>query len=320
MAILEVIYFEFNIFIHIYIYSGSSTIIRFKYIKTQCIFIKITSFDEVVIMLHKFDSNSEHTFFILWTIFGFLLKIVSCDKRLILKEHLTNSLKSKMKAHVGQNSVMHINCRSVNLKVDELILLLTQIPVTFLALSETWIDEDDTNTLTIPGYNTVSKPGKGRQGGGVALLIREDIIFNQLEVDTLQLHNSYEGVFLVVPQLKGPDTVLGSVYRPPGGSITEFNEELTVLLTSLSKKRSRIIIGGDFNIDLLKTGDHDPSQDFINIMNSESFLPTINYPTRITNHSATIIDNIFVNCYHDIIDPTIVISGFFWPFPFDFMA
>jgi len=89
-----------------------------------------------------------------------------------------NSLKSKMKAHVGQNSVMLINCRSVNLKVDELILLLTQIPVTFLALSETWIDEDDTNTLTIPGYNTVSKPRKGRQGGGVALLIREDIIFS----------------------------------------------------------------------------------------------------------------------------------------------
>ena len=50
----------------------------------------MTSFDEVVIMLHKFDSNSEHTFFTLQVIFGFLLKIVSCDKRFILKEHLTN--------------------------------------------------------------------------------------------------------------------------------------------------------------------------------------------------------------------------------------
>ena len=52
----------------------------------------MTSFDEVVIMLHKFDSNSEHTFFTLQVIFSFLLKIVSCDKRLILKEHLTNSI------------------------------------------------------------------------------------------------------------------------------------------------------------------------------------------------------------------------------------
>ena len=37
----------------------------------------MTSFDEVVIMLHKFDSNSEHTFFTLHIISGFLLKIVS---------------------------------------------------------------------------------------------------------------------------------------------------------------------------------------------------------------------------------------------------
>jgi len=55
----------------------------------QYIFIKMTSFDEVVILLHKYDSNSEHTFFTLQVIFGCLLKIVSCDKRLILKEHLT---------------------------------------------------------------------------------------------------------------------------------------------------------------------------------------------------------------------------------------
>jgi len=52
----------------------------------------MTSFDEVVIMLHKFNSNSEHTFFTLQVIFGCLLKIVSCDKRLILKEHLTYTI------------------------------------------------------------------------------------------------------------------------------------------------------------------------------------------------------------------------------------
>src|SRR6218665_1665652 len=87
-------YLEFILLFYAYIYSGSSTIILFKYIKTQCIFIKMTSFDEVVIMLHKFDSNSEHTFFTLKLIFGFLFKIVSCNKRLILKEHHTYGMNS----------------------------------------------------------------------------------------------------------------------------------------------------------------------------------------------------------------------------------
>ena len=49
----------------------------------------MTSFDEVVILLHKYESNSKHTFFTLQVIFGCLLRIVSWDKRLILKEHLT---------------------------------------------------------------------------------------------------------------------------------------------------------------------------------------------------------------------------------------
>jgi len=51
------------IFLFIYVYSGFSTKTWFKYIKTQNIFIKITSIDEAMIMLHEFDSKPKHTFF-----------------------------------------------------------------------------------------------------------------------------------------------------------------------------------------------------------------------------------------------------------------
>src|SRR6218665_2930368 len=50
-------------------------------------------------------------------------------------------------------------------------------------------------------------------------------------------------------------------------------------------------------------------------MNSESFLPIINSPARIGGHSATIIDNIYVNCIYDITEPTIVVSDFSDHFP-----
>jgi len=50
-------------------------------------------------------------------------------------------------------------------------------------------------------------------------------------------------------------------------------------------------------------------------MNSESFLPIISSPTRIASHSATIIDNIYVNCIYDITEPTIVVSDFSDHFP-----
>jgi len=55
------------------------------------------------------------------------------------------------------------------------------------------------------------------------------------------------------------------------------------------------LILGDFNLDLLKSDAHYPTNEFVNCFISQSFEPTIIHPTRITEHSATLIDNIFVN-------------------------
>ena len=52
---------------------------------------------------------------------------------------------------------------------------------------------------------------------------------------------------------------------------------------------------GDFNINLLNYDSHTPTFDFMNILLSNNCLPCITLPTRISNNSATIIDNIFTN-------------------------
>ena len=50
-------------------------------------------------------------------------------------------------------------------------------------------------------------------------------------------------------------------------------------------------IAGDFNLDLLKSDTHSYINVFLNTLIFYSFLPTIRYPMRITEHSATFIDN-----------------------------
>ena len=50
-----------------------------------------------------------------------------------------------------------------------------------------------------------------------------------------------------------------------------------------------------FNIDLLQYESNTFSNDFINLLTSHSLLPSILQPTRVTDHSSTIIDNIFSN-------------------------
>jgi len=52
---------------------------------------------------------------------------------------------------------------------------------------------------------------------------------------------------------------------------------------------------GDFNIDLLKSETCDISHNFLLPMQSYSFSPVIDKPTRVHNNSATFIDNILVS-------------------------
>lgn len=52
---------------------------------------------------------------------------------------------------------------------------------------------------------------------------------------------------------------------------------------------------GDFNIDLIKYQQHVYSTEFLDNMLSHFLLPLINRPTRITSHTASLIDNIFTN-------------------------
>ncbi len=50
---------------------------------------------------------------------------------------------------------------------------------------------------------------------------------------------------------------------------------------------------GDFNIDLLKSESCDFANKFTEQLFTSSFYPLITKPTRITSHTATLIDNIF---------------------------
>ena len=52
---------------------------------------------------------------------------------------------------------------------------------------------------------------------------------------------------------------------------------------------------GDFNIDLLKSESCDYSNTFAEQLFTFSFSPLITKPTRVTSHTAILIDNIFTN-------------------------
>ena len=84
---------------------------------------------------------------------------------------------------------------------------------------------------------------------------------------------------------------------------------LSPKLDLINKENKTTILLGDFNINLSDyTRDVDVNH-FMDILSSYSFFSTINLPTRITDHSETLIDNIFTNTQRYSIHSGNVLAG-----------
>ena len=78
--------------------------------------------------------------------------------------------------------------------------------------------------------------------------------------------------------------------------LNDFNTNyLNNLLDKVSKEQKSVFLLGDFNINLLNYHDHNPTNEFLDSLTSNSLVPYILQPTRLISHSKTLIDNMFSN-------------------------
>ena len=108
----------------------------------------------------------------------------------------------------------------------------------------------------------------------------------------------WEGLFIDIPQYNNKNIILGNIYRPPkqnnnNTNIETFINQLSPIIHQFGRSRSNTIIAGDFNIDLLKVNDRPVFSDFFDLFVSNSFKPKVTVPTRLTDTTCTLIDNIF---------------------------
>ena len=79
-------------------------------------------------------------------------------------------------------------------------------------------------------------------------------------------------------------------------SVDEFNNNFLIpFLTEVSSCNKDIILLGDFNVDLLKSDTVKEVCEYLDIFSSFNLLPQIILPTRVTETTSTVIDNIFFN-------------------------
>ena len=195
--------------------------------------------------------------------------------------------------------IIHFNARSApkNLTHIECFLDCLDFSFPFVCTSETWFDESNADLYNIKGYRQENNYRSSRRGGGVSIFIKEGIEY-KLRPDLAIFNVDIESIFIEVDGSyvnSSKSQIIGCIYRPPNRDINVFRGHMKDIRHKLRHYKKRCHLLGDYNINLLRAEQHPETSDFLDDMYSDLFMPAITKPTRITDKSATLIDNIFTD-------------------------
>ena len=193
--------------------------------------------------------------------------------------------------------VLHQNIQSIKnklLEIEVLIKDLDEAP-TVACFTEHWSTDEEKFSMQLEGYNLKATfCRKNMDHGGSCIFLRDGV--DGMEIQELK-QKSIEGVIecssIVCKALKA---IIICIYKPPKGHLETFFQSLTDILDTAQNnyKNYKVILCGDFNLDLLERGKTD-IQTFLTLLQTYNLTQTITEPTRITKTSATLLDNIFIN-------------------------
>ena len=179
-----------------------------------------------------------------------------------------------------------------------------------MGLCETFLNNTTKNFVDIPGYFVTSTVRDKEQGGGLSIFLGKNVKFNKVVRDCIT--KTCE-ILLVEVLINHKTYLVGELYRRPNGHVKDFLREFEQILpiypfniyhlifTHTTKfeqiemsRYNNILIGCDHNLDYIKASQHVDTTSFLQLLNDNEIINTIQKPTRVTHKSATLIDNILV--------------------------
>ena len=208
--------------------------------------------------------------------------------------------------------IVHMNCRSVANKEEELEDIIIKLDPDIIPITETWLDDSAPKQTSVPaGYKIIRKDrsesfkqkyGRNR-GGGVAILYKENL---KVEMNKYTTDPTEEILWC---QVKCKDSfMLGVVYRAEYTDILQEDGEECKLeenIRKVTELSSKVIVTGDFNIDISDDA-HKNTQSLKLIYGAHGLKQHINKPTRIDKQTSkpTIIDHVWATEDSNLIKAT----------------
>ena len=134
--------------------------------------------------------------------------------------------------------IIQLNIRGLKNKQAALSRLINNClgtnKVDLILLCEIWLNDSDLKLIDIPGYSFVALPQKNRKGGGVGILINDQLQYSTRSDLTLQNAN-IESCFVEITNMSRK-IVVGSIYRPPNTNEQELINEIKSAMSKLNNE------------------------------------------------------------------------------------
>ena len=197
--------------------------------------------------------------------------------------------------------LLHLNARSLPRNFEHItsfLKYLTNSP-DIIAITETWLTKFNKDLFQLEGYHAYHLVRHTNPHGGVSLFVSKSI---QTEtIDSLTLVNELIEINTIKIKVSNTSYVISAIYRPNSKhqAVDEFTSFLSDLLLNDSIKKHKIVLLGDFNINLLEHTSHTPTNNYLVFLQSLNFIPHISRPTRIPNNPSlgnpSLLDHIYSN-------------------------
>lgn len=208
-------------------------------------------------------------------------------------------------------TILHQNVQSLKNKVQSLEVILNELnPISCLCICEHWCDETELLSVVFENFRLASYFCRlWHKCGGACIFIHDSIQFkrrNDLELLSDELN--FEVAAIELTDTNNVPLIIVCIYRSPSGKIDVFFGKIEQLFFKIVCVRCKIVLCGDFNIDLYDTESKTTST-YLNILYAYGLHPLTNFATRETNTSSTCIDHFIISKNVDKANLSKVING-----------
>ncbi len=224
-------------------------------------------------------------------------------------------------ANDNELGILTMNIRSVHKNLQSINDRNTEFNVyDVISLNETCCNieklPNGLDDLTIEGFHppVYQAPARASCRGGGLLTYVNKRVCSEDDIESINIEHepNTDGEILFIKikscKNKAGTVIIGNVYRSP--SARSSNNFIKIFDDALSQLRrhnkKQILIAGDFNIDLIKYNSDENSQQLINTAANHGLAQVISRPTRVTDHSASLIDHVYTNRISSVVNSSVV--------------